>query len=131
MTDFTFNVEPVGKARPRVVVKNGRSFAYTPKKTAATEDLIRAQVYECHTFYEAGVPLRLDVEFVLPKPPSAPKKRIYPTTKPDIDNCYKLLTDALERFLYANDSQVVEVHMRKSYGMPCIKLHIQEVKEGA
>ena len=119
---FTFNIEPVGKARPRVVVKNGRTFAFTPKKTANAEDLIRAQVCQVTEFFEAGVPLRMVAEFVMARPKSA-KKRQYPTTKPDIDNCYKTLTDALEKFLYANDSQIVEVAMSKVYGeTPCIKV---------
>jgi len=125
---FTFNIEPVGKARPRVVVKNGRTFAFTPQKTANAEDLIRAQVCQATEFFEAGIPLRLVAEFVMARPKSAPKKRRWPTTKPDIDNCYKTLTDALEKFLYANDSQIVEVAMTKIYGeIPCIKVVVSEV----
>jgi Holliday junction resolvase RusA-like endonuclease len=62
------------------------------------------------------------------KPPSVPRKRAYPVTKPDLDNCFKLLTDALERFLYSNDAQIVDVHMRKSYGeSPCIRVTIEEL----
>lgn len=123
---FSLNVEPVGKGRPRVVSKHGCVFAYTPKRTAATEDLIRAQVCQCGTFFEAGIPLRVKVEFVMAKPKSAPKSRAYPTTKPDLDNCYKTVTDALEKFLYANDSQIVEVQMVKSYGdAPCIRLEVE------
>jgi Holliday junction resolvase RusA-like endonuclease len=125
---FTFNVEPVGKARARVVVKNGRTMAFTPKRTAQTEDLIRTQVAEGTDFFEAGIPLRADLEFVIAKPPSAPKKRAYPVTKPDLDNLEKLVEDALERFLYANDAQIVEVHKRKVYGAtPCIRLRLSEV----
>ena len=128
---FTFNLEPTGKARPRVVVKNGRTMAFTPKRTAHAEQLIRAQVAAegGGEFFEAGVPLHLDIEFVMAKPPSAPKKRRWPVTKPDIDNCYKLVTDALERFLYSNDSQIVEVFMSKTYGeQPCIRLVASEVE---
>ncbi|MBW2560529.1 MAG: RusA family crossover junction endodeoxyribonuclease [Deltaproteobacteria bacterium] len=128
---FTFNLDPIGKGRPRVVQVNGHSMAFTPKKTAHAEQIIRAQVTAegGGEFFEAGTPLSLDVEFVMAKPPSAPKKRHYPTTKPDIDNCYKLLTDALERFLYSNDSQIVDVHMRKVYGaVPCITVTVAEVE---
>jgi Holliday junction resolvase RusA-like endonuclease len=123
-----FPVEPIGKGRPRVTVRNGRAFAYTPKRTAGAEELIRAHVWESKVFYEAGVPLKLEAEFVFARPKSAPKKRVYPTTRPDLDNCYKTLSDALNGFLFADDSQIVEVTMRKSYGLtPCIKVTIVEV----
>ena len=134
---FAFNLEPTGKARPRGRVassaKTGKQYvqAYTPARTAHAEAVIRAQVKEeaGGEFFEAGIPLRLDIEFVMAKPPSAPKKRRWPTTKPDIDNCYKLVTDALERFLYSNDSQIVEVFMSKTYGeQPCIRLVASEVE---
>lgn len=134
---FTLDVEPAGKGRPRgrvaVSKKTGRQFVqeYTPARTAHAEQLIRAQVKTeaCGEFFEAGVPLRLDVEFVMARPPSAPKKRLCPVTKPDLDNCEKLLCDALERFLYANDAQIVECHKRKAYGpAPCIRMRLSEVE---
>lgn len=137
---FVFNVEPTGKGRPRGRIAmskaTGRQFVqeYTPARTAHIEQVIRAQVQAeaCGEFFEAGVPLRLDVEFVLAKPPSVPKRRAYPVTKPDADNCYKLVTDALERFLYSNDAQIVDVHMAKSYGvMPCIRVTVEELSSFA
>jgi Holliday junction resolvase RusA-like endonuclease len=130
----TFPVEPVGKGRPRGRVafsrKTGKQYVqeYTPAKTAHAEELIRAHVCQSKVFFEAGVPLKLEAEFVFARPKSAPKKRAYPTTRPDLDNCYKTLTDALNGFLFADDSQIVEVAMRKSYGQtPCIKVTLTEV----
>ena len=131
---FTFNIEPTGKGRPRGRVAmskaTGRQFVqeYTPAPTAHAEAVIRAQVADCGEFFEAGVPLRLDAEFVVARPPSIPKKRRYPVTKPDLDNYEKLLADALERFIYANDAQIVEAHKRKTYGpVPCIHVRLSEL----
>ena len=133
---FVFNVEPTGKGRPRGRVAMSRTTGhqyvqeYTPARTAHVEQAIRAQVKAeaCGEFFEAGVPLRLDAEFIMAKPPSVPKRRAHPVTKPDLDNCYKLLTDALERFLYSNDAQIVDAHVRKSYGAtPCIRVTVEEL----
>jgi len=93
--------------------------------------LLRAQVQleACGEFFEAGLPVRAVIEFVLVKPPSAPKKRRWPTTKPDLDNTEKLVGDALERFLYSNDAQIVDVRKRKVYGAtPCIRLFLSEAE---
>ena len=134
---FTFNMEPTPKGRHRGRIATsratGRQFVqeYTPSATVHAEQLIRAQVQleACGEFFEAGVPLRIDVEFVVARPPSAPKKRVYPVTKPDLDNYEKLLCDALERFLYSNDAQIVECHKRKVYGpVPCIRMRLSEAE---
>jgi Holliday junction resolvase RusA-like endonuclease len=133
---FAFNLEPVGKGRPRgriAMSKAGKQFvqAYTPAPTVHAEALIRAQVQleACGEFFEAGLPVRAVIEFVLVKPPSAPKKRHWPTTKPDLDNTEKLVEDALERFLYSNDAQIVDVRKRKVYGpTPCIRLFLSEAE---
>jgi Holliday junction resolvase RusA-like endonuclease len=133
---FTFNMEPVAKGRPRgrvAMSKAGRQFVqeYTPAATVKAEALIRAQVQleGGGEFFEAGVPLRAVIEFVLPRPPSVPKKRRWPVTKPDLDNTEKLVEDALERFLYSNDAQIVEVSKRKVYGWPpCIRLYLSEAE---
>lgn len=43
---FIIPGEPQGKARPRVVrMKSGRSMSYTPDKTVAYEELVRATVF--------------------------------------------------------------------------------------
>jgi len=133
---FTFNMEPTPKGRPRgrvAMSKAGKQFVqeYTPSATVRAEQLIRAQVQleACGEFFEAHCPLRAVIEFVVARPPSVPKKRRWPTTKPDLDNTEKLIEDALERFLYSNDAQIVEVSKRKVYGWPpCIRLYLSEAE---
>jgi Holliday junction resolvase RusA-like endonuclease len=134
---FTFNLEPTPKGRPRGRIATsratGRQFVqeYTPSATVRAEQLIRAQVQleGAGEFFEAHCPLRAVIEFVVARPPSVPKKRRWPTTKPDLDNTEKLIEDALERFLYSNDAQIVEVSKRKVYGWPpCIRLYLCEAE---
>lgn len=114
----TIMVEPVGKARARTFkTKGGKYHSYTPQKTAHAEALIREAVLGLG-YFEAGTPIRLEATFYRIKPKSTPKRVILPATRPDIDNYFKLLTDALEKFIYANDSQITRAIIKKRFGTP-------------
>ncbi len=117
-------VEPRGKQRPRVVTRNGRVIAYTPGQTAMTEQLIRAYLSQDKTYFERDIPISLKVTFYLVRPKSCPKKRILPVTRPDIDNLEKLVLDACNKFLWADDSQITTMMSRKRYGEPRIELEV-------
>lgn len=111
-------VEPVGKARPRTVTKGGKTWSYTPKGTARTESLIRESVMHLGKSFGAGVPIKLEVTFYRERPKSLPKRVILPVSRPDWDNLGKLLTDALEKFIYPADSQITTALIKKRYGYP-------------
>lgn len=114
-------VEPVGKARPRVIKKGDRVITYTPHKTANTESLIREvilKVTKGEQVFDAQVPIHLTATFYRVRPKSTSKKRELPVTRPDWDNYAKLLTDALEKFLYPNDSQITTALIKKRFGSP-------------
>lgn len=64
------------------------------------------------------VPVRLTVLFVLRKPASAPKTRIWPTVKPDCDKLMRAIGDALTGILYEDDAQIVAGSWEKLYGSP-------------
>ncbi len=58
----------------------------------------------------------LDVDFVLPRPPSVPPhRRIRPTVKPDIDKLVRAINDALTGILFPDDCQVVSIRVTKDY----------------
>jgi len=58
----------------------------------------------------------LEVDFVLPRPPSVPAhRRVHPTVKPDIDKLVRAINDALTRILFPDDCQVISVNMTKCY----------------
>ena len=126
---LTILTEPIPKARARTCVRNGRVMSFTPKATADAEANIRAQLMNQKAFYAKGMPLRVDLKFYITKPPSVSKKRIYPVTRPDIDNYVKLVCDALNQYLFEDDSQIVELHAIKAYGTPPrIEIEVSEVK---
>jgi len=123
-------VLPEPKPRPKVMkTKSGKVFTVTPGKSSRTEMMIRAWVLErADGKFPGGVPLRLEAVFVVPKPKSVPKKRKFPVSRPDLDNYLKLLKDALNKYLWEDDAQIVEVRARKEYGdPPRIRLRVEEI----
>jgi Holliday junction resolvase RusA-like endonuclease len=129
-------VVPTPKGRARVAVVGGHARAYTPAKTVKAENeiayAIRQQCMNQGTF-EAGVPLSLSATFFIEKPKSASKKVIYPVKRPDLTNYLKLLEDAMNHFVYPDDSQIITIIAKKRYAengtVPRIELRICEVLE--
>ena len=128
MVSITIYMEPMGKGRPRVWrTKKGQSVTFTPTKTAHAENLIRDKVLELKTFSPNDIPLVLKATFFRTRPKSLKKSVVLPVSRPDWDNYGKLLCDALEGFLYANDSQITTALIKKRFGSPPrIELEIME-----
>lgn len=121
MMKLIIYMEPIPKARARTVNVNGKVMSFTPKATQEAESTIRLEImaHAAHPcVFGAGVPLSVDMIFVVTRPPSTPKKRIYPVVRPDGDNYQKLVFDACNGYLWADDSQVCEWRGRKVYGQP-------------
>lgn len=110
---------PIAKGRPRL----GKHGTYTPTKTVNYENLVQF----CYMDQAEGIkldgPLMMVIDLFFPIPKSYSKKRVEAikemeemhTKKPDIDNCIKSITDALNRFAYDDDSQIVGLTARKHY----------------
>ena len=76
----------------------------------------KAGIYEP---WGSDVPVRLTTWFVFARPKSAPKRRIFPTVKPDLDKLKRAVMDALKGIIYIDDAQVVEHGVSaKRYGLP-------------
>lgn len=141
--NITFSVtgDPQGKARPKVTrAKNGLSLTYTPDKTVAYEELIRLRYLSAAGSFrfEAGKQLRMRVVAFFAIPKSKPKKtqaamklnQIRPTKKPDFDNIFKIICDALNGVAYADDAQIVEAQISKRFtgnDTPRIEVEISEI----
>lgn len=132
MIDFIVPGSPVAKGRPRV----GKYGTYTPDKTVNYENLVQFSYLE--KYKQAHLlegPLKLTINFDFPIPKSTSKKNrelmllgeIRPTKKPDIDNCIKAITDALNNLAYKDDSQIVEIAACKWYEEEpkvCVKIEV-------
>ena len=139
---FSISGSPQGKARPRVVrTKSGHSMSFTPDKTVAYEELVRAR-YRAATSesgqtetFDGPISLAIVAEYSIPK--STSKKRaaemerceIFPTKKPDWDNIGKIICDALNGLAYKDDAQVVSASVRKRYttGAGCVHVALTEI----
>jgi Holliday junction resolvase RusA-like endonuclease len=112
--------EPVAKGRPRVT-RSG--IAYTPEKTQGYENLVKMCYMEQGNKIKLDGMLQLSMLLYFQIPKSASKKlqkqmeaqEVRPTKKPDIDNCLKIVTDALNKLAYDDDSQIVSVRVEKHY----------------
>jgi len=75
----------------------------------------------CQPYAEQNIylgPIRLEVDFYLPRPPSIKMtKRPYPIVPPDLDKLVRAVGDGVGQsgFIWGDDSQVVEILARKFY----------------
>lgn len=53
-------------------------------------------------------PIAVRMVFTLPRPASATKKRLHPTTYPDVSKLARSTEDAISKVLWADDARVVE-----------------------
>jgi Holliday junction resolvase RusA-like endonuclease len=119
MIAFTIHGEPIAKGRPRFVRATGRAF--TPQKTADYENRVEEAAARGMGGREPfNGPLRLTVRATFLVPASwSQKRRIaahWKTSKPDADNIAKIVKDALNKIVYRDDAQIVELTVQKLYG---------------
>ena len=120
---FTVFGNPKSKLRHRTAFKNGRMFSYkNPKTRQAEENFIAvAQQYRPPAPHDGPVILKLRFFREIPKSFSKKKRqlavegKLFPTTKPDLDNYEKLVMDAMNTVFWRDDSQVVMVMKEKLY----------------
>ena len=136
MCDFEVEGKPVGKGRPRFKRMGNFVQTYTPEKTAAYEKLVRLR------FQNAGgviteKPVRIKIVACFAPPKSTRKRdkaemlanRILPVKKPDSDNIAKIILDALNKIAYIDDSQVIELVVKKRYSAEAkVTVHIEEIE---
>lgn len=70
-------------------------------------------------------PVRVVLDFHLPRPASLPKRVQQHVKKPDVDKLARGAVDALNTVLIRDDSQVVELRARKVYAETSALMHIR------
>lgn len=99
-------------------------FTYTPKNVAEWRAFVRMLVLEeCREFIPRGYPVELTILVTKPQPSSYPKKPTAKvpcpwawTTKPDLDNVAKQITDAVKSVAMDDDNQITDMILRKRWG---------------
>lgn len=134
--DFEIEGKPTGKGRPRFKRMGSFVQTYTPEKTVDYEKLVRLR------FQNAGgvitdKPVKVEITAFFAPPKSVRKKdkiemltnRLLPVKKPDCDNIAKIVLDALNKIAYVDDSQVVELAVKKRYSAEAkVTVHIEEIE---
>ncbi len=134
MINFTIPMKPVAKARPRLT-RSGH--VYTPKKTTDAEKIVALYARKAIKEPLDG-PVWMSVEFTFKMPKSWSKKKKelaktvegtqYKCGRPDIDNLFKLIADALNGMAYHDDAQIVMLSALKRYGeRDEIRVHIESL----
>lgn len=129
---FEISTKPVPQARPRFYVRHHghKRFvgAYDPAKCKTFKEVIawhaKAKALECGLRNVVTGPISINLIFQM----GENGKEVYHTKRPDIDNLAKAVKDALKGIIYADDSQIVEAHLYKCYGVPQVKIEIKTLE---
>lgn len=113
-----------GKGRPRFAKYGNFVKTYTPADTASYENLIKLQFKNSCGDWYSETPLKMTITAIHGIPKSTSKKdrekmlnnELKPTKKPDADNIAKIICDALNGIAYKDDTQIVELEVKKIYG---------------
>lgn len=128
MIEFKIDGKAVPQPRPRVYqTAAGKSRAVNSKQSVTYKRLVkltaksymnknRLSISEC--------PIAVHLTFVYTPPKSYTKKKLKAIQdgilmyqkKPDLDNLCKGVLDALNNTVYKDDSQIVELNVKKQYG---------------
>jgi Holliday junction resolvase RusA-like endonuclease len=126
MMQIHFQVEgdPKGKGRPRFSRVGNFTKVYTDKQTLTYEAMISTFAKQAMGGTEPlKAPVSVFLYVRLPIPQSYPKKRREaclsgaekPCKKPDIDNIAKTYLDAMNGVIFVDDTQVIDLHVKKLY----------------
>ncbi|ELK47205.1 RusA family crossover junction endodeoxyribonuclease [Halobacillus sp. BAB-2008] len=137
MIQFTVLGEPVAQGRPRAgKSKNGKTVLYDPPKSKGFKQYVGLVASQHAPSELLEGPLSVKVKVYKPSLKSSSKKRtaeaeaglFRPVTKPDVDNYVKGIKDALNKVIWNDDSQVVELTVSKWYSAkPRVEVQIMEL----
>mgnify|MGYP003987240795 FL=1 len=113
--------EPIAQGRPRLSSRGGFARAYDPPKSRSWKAFVAD--YAERAMKKAGLetpmdgPIIVRIRFGFPLPKSqhrkTPKPMMWHMKRPDLDNLYKGVIDAMEGIVYHRDSEIVKVIMDK------------------
>lgn len=118
--EFTVPGRPVPMARPRVTMHG----TYTPKRCRDYKSFV---AMAAKAAMKGKKPMDgaicIDISVIYKPPKSWSKKKqetalmgeLQPTSRPDLDNIYKAITDALIGIVYVDDAQITYATIGKCY----------------
>lgn len=119
MITFTIPGRPFAKQRPRFSRRSGRAF--TPQETVSFEQTV-GTIAAQHFPTPLQGPVRLTIYATFEPPKSWSKKKTaehlnrHHVQRPDLDNIGKAIGDGLNRIAFADDSQIADMRVVKTWG---------------
>jgi Holliday junction resolvase RusA-like endonuclease len=123
MLIFDFDIDPIGKGRPRF----GRGYTYTPEKTRMYEESLAILAREQFNQDPFTRPVAVTMTFYMP---TKDKKRwVKPCTmKPDLTNLTKAVEDALNGIVWLDDSLIAKLSLYKTWARDgSIRVTVEEL----
>ncbi len=124
-----FFVAGTPKAQPRVkaFVRGGHAGVYTPDGAESWKQAVRRETVANAPESVVAHPVRVSMDFFLPRPKAHHKKDgsvkakspIWHCKKPDLDNLIKAVTDAITdtQRIWLDDSQICQISATKTYAL--------------
>lgn len=117
MLKFTVPGEPCAQGRPRFTTIGGYARAYDPAKSKNYKSFVKLlalQEMDCQGWKYTEQPIKVTIAAYLQCPKSKSKRfreaafagKEFPCKKPDVDNLFKTITDALSGVAYKDDKQI-------------------------
>ncbi|MED4628052.1 RusA family crossover junction endodeoxyribonuclease [Bacillus pumilus] len=134
---FTVYGEPVAQGRPRATHMNGMTRLYDPKKSRDFKQYVKLAASDHRPDQLLTGPLELRVKvykstlksFSKKKAAEAERGELRPAKKPDVDNYIKGIKDGLNKVIWQDDSQIVDLHVSKFYSSsPRIEVEVSTLK---
>lgn len=113
---FSVPGQPIGQGRPHFSRRGGFVRAYDPPKSRQYKALAQQKIQQVYMNkpLEGPIAVYMVQYFYIPKSYSKKRKQKllaqleYHTHKPDDDNVYKAITDAMSGLVYLDDKQVIQ-----------------------
>ena len=127
----------MAQGRPRAVRMGAGVRMYDPPKSKAYKQMVSAKVrsyMKTNGIQTITEPLAVHLNFYFTPPKSYSKKKLklieegklHYTKLPDADNLAKSVLDSCNKILFKDDSQIVELNIRKEYGKEdCVEVRLE------
>jgi len=94
---------------------------FTPRRQAdyaAVVKIFASRAFAGREPFDGPVSIAIRATYSVPPSWSAKKKSdaLWKTSKPDADNIFKLVADAINKIAYQDDAQIVDLSVQKKYG---------------
>jgi Holliday junction resolvase RusA-like endonuclease len=131
LIEFTVDIVPIAKGRPRFARRGRFVHTFTPMKTRSFENILIEKATKFKPLTPIDGDIRVGVIFGMPIPASRMPKfdlnaRNPHTIKPDIDNLLKGVLDPLNGVFWNDDAQISQITASKVYSKyPSVEVTIE------